>query len=352
MKEDLKKIIEIAINAPSGENAQPWRFIIKGKEIKVINIPERDQSLYNHGQLGSYVSHGCLMENIVIAGTAMGFKTDVNILPQSEDCNTTAVIKFEKMSERKEEPLFKYIEKRCTNRKPYKKTPLTDLEIKRLKDAAMVIEDTQLILVQEEEEKKILGDVGSINEKVMFRNKFLHKFFFSHINWTKEEEEKKRIGFYIEAMEIPTPIKKIFKLFRYWGLINILNKVGFADKVAKENAYKYSSAAAMGLILTKGNAPKDMVLAGRQMQRVWLTATELGLSIQPLTGVLFFMQGILAGEKEKFSIEQIKLIEAGYKNIKNIVNIGNNTVAMMFRIGDGGTPTAQSMKLPAIITIQ
>ena len=64
---DIKKILEAAVHAPSGENCQPWRFEIRGDEIGVFNLPKKDQSLYNEGQMASYVAHGALIENILIA---------------------------------------------------------------------------------------------------------------------------------------------------------------------------------------------------------------------------------------------------------------------------------------------
>ncbi len=59
-KEDIKKILEMAVYAPSGENCQPWRFEVRDSKIDIFNLPERDQSLYNHGQMASYFAHGVL----------------------------------------------------------------------------------------------------------------------------------------------------------------------------------------------------------------------------------------------------------------------------------------------------
>lgn len=45
--EDIKKILDAAVQAPSGENCQPWRFEIRDSEIRIFNISERDQSLFH-----------------------------------------------------------------------------------------------------------------------------------------------------------------------------------------------------------------------------------------------------------------------------------------------------------------
>ena len=49
-KEEAKRILSSAILAPSGENCQPWKFEVKGSNIDVMNVKERDQSLYNWDQ--------------------------------------------------------------------------------------------------------------------------------------------------------------------------------------------------------------------------------------------------------------------------------------------------------------
>ena len=51
IREDIKKILEYAIWAPSGDNSQPWRFEAENDQIRVFNVPERDTSLYNYNKL-------------------------------------------------------------------------------------------------------------------------------------------------------------------------------------------------------------------------------------------------------------------------------------------------------------
>ena len=73
--------------APSGENCQPWRFIVDGDKIKIFNIPERDTSLYNVLQFGSFVAHGALIENMLIASSAVGCRGIIQLFPDPRDKN-------------------------------------------------------------------------------------------------------------------------------------------------------------------------------------------------------------------------------------------------------------------------
>lgn len=351
MQRKIRKILEIAVHAPSGENAQPWRFLVKENQIHVLNVPEYDQSLYNYNQMGSYVAHGALIENMLIAFSSEGYRATPHLFPDEKDKNLVAIISFEESSP-KGDQLYHYIEKRCTNRKPYKAAPLADEQLLELQHAGREIgEEGTVMFVKDRNSVESLARSGSMNERVMFDNKFLHNFFFTHINWTREEEEKKRFGFYLDTLELPPPIKAIFPFFRHWSVIALFNIIGFAQLVAKGNAKNYALCGAMGAVVVPHNSPRDFVVAGRIMQRVWLTATRLGLSVQPLTGVLFFMQGIREGQTEKFTETHLSVIREAYQTIYKTFGVEDKIVAMMFRIGLGEKPTAVSLKRPPEVAI-
>ena len=348
MRSEILKILETAVNAPSGENTQPWRFKVNDDQVLVYNIPERDQSLYNTGQKGSYVAHGALLENIQILATSAGFDIKIVISPNQNDINLTAKIIFQK-SYPKNEPLAEWIPKRTTNRKPYDKKSLDTDQLNELKNIST--EEGEVIFITDPSKVSLLAHACSTNERVMFANKSIHNFFFRHINWTKDEENKKRIGFYIKTLEAPPPAQILFKVLKRWWVMRVFNVFGLSTLIAGGNAQTYASSSAMGIVLANKNTPEDMIAAGRIMQSIGLKATQMGISVQPLTGVIFFMQAILAGRTEEFSKKHIELIKKSYNQIRETFNAGDKTPAMLFRLGYDGEPTAHSMKLnPYVIT--
>lgn len=343
-RELIRKILEVATQAPSGENAQPWKFEVKDDELFVFNIPERDQSLYNFEQRGSLVSHGALIENIVIAAAHHGLVADVAILPDSSNSELIAKIGL-RDGESEGEALYPYIATRTTNRKPYKKRRLTEEQLGALRATARDAKQGEVRMTTDREEIRILAEVGSLNERVMFSNRYLHGFFFDHVNWTEEEDKRKRLGFYIKTLELPLPIQKILPLFRSWRLMSLVNRLGVNTLIAKGNAKMYASSSAIGCVVVDDYSPQNMILAGRILQRIWLETTAMGMSLQPLTGVAFFMQRIAAGAVDKFSKEQVELIGGGYKKIVDTFHVDRGVIPLMFRIGDGGEPTAHALKL-------
>jgi nitroreductase len=344
MQQRIKQILELAVRAPSGENCQPWRFEIHSNQIDVHNIPERDTSLYNWGQRPSYAAHGALLENIQIASPAFGYTPYISLFPEPTKPNYIAHITFQE-SPIKIHPLYSYITERTTNRKPYKNLALTDEQRQRFSQTPEGINPGKLIFLENEDDKHAVAKAVAGNERILFENSYMHKFFYDHITWTEQEDRDKKIGFYIKTFELPPPAEKMFKLAKNPGFVRNANRIGFSKIIAKQNAKIYASCSAIGAIVMPSNAPEDFLLAGRLMQRVWLTATQLGLSLQPLTGILFLMQGILENRIDQLTKQQQSFIKIQYNQLKHVFRVEQETITMIFRIGDGGKPTARSLRL-------
>ncbi len=334
--------------APSGENCQPWRFKVEGNKVFIFNVPERDQSLYSWGQWASFVAHGALIENMSIAASHLGYELLLDFFPAASDKNLVVIGTLQK-NEKKDDVLFNSIQRRTTNRKPYEKKMLKNKEYKELLNLPRY-GNAHVILTQDEKKKQIIAHAASMNEKLLFENRYLHTFFFSHINWTEKEDEEKKIGFYIKTFELPKPAERAFKLFSNWRALQMLNKIGASAMVAKTNAGIYASCGAMGVIVINDKTPKDFVMAGRVFERIWLKATSMGLSMQPLTGILFLMYRIRAGKTSEFSPSQIQLVTVAYGRMAEAFGISpEKTMAIAFRVGKSSLPTARALRLKAQI---
>lgn len=346
--EIIQAILELGVQAPSGENAQPWKFKVAGDEVSLFNIPENDQSLYNFGQRASYIAHGAVIENIQVAASHFGLNLSVNLFPDEHDPNLVAKMIL-KQSDTKEDPLYQFIAKRSTNRKPYKDDGIAPEIIEQLSQSSQGAAGVNVKFVSDPSKIGEIANIASLNDRLLLENKELHDFFFSHLHWTLEEETEKRSGFYIEVLELLPPAKVLFRFFKYWSLMKIFNALGMPKVGAKENSKIYASAPAIGIISISGEANGDFVEVGRSLQKMWLTITSKGLSMQPLTGILFFHQRIKAGKGDEFSPEQKQAIENAYAGIASIFSITNGVIAMMFRIGYAEPPTASSLKMPPTI---
>jgi hypothetical protein len=348
MRAIIEKIIDAGIHAPSGDNCQPWKFGLKNNSIYLFNIPQRDDSLYSHNQLASMLALGAVLENMLIAASHLGATANIKLFPEKENPNLVYILELEN-SKAQPQSLYPAIFLRATNRKFYKTSPLSDIENQTILDCSSVVKGAKIFLEKDEKKRKLLATCASSNEKLLFENRHLHSFFFQHINWNIREEMKKRIGFYIKTLELPLPVRLGFHLFRHWGFVKIFNKIGFSSMVAKTNAGIYSSSAALGLVTMPTNSKKAYLLAGRVVERIWLTATQNNLAFQPLTGIFFLHQKILNNNLQNINKEQSELVEKKVQEVKNNFFLSNETPIIMFRIGQAEPPSARTSRLAPII---
>jgi len=339
-KETWYKLLEFATQAPSGDNGQPWRFVVQDDVLEIYNVPGKDTSIYNYNQRGSMIAHGALIENLVIAGQELGFNTSVSAFPSVSEPDCIVRITLDK-TEPKQHPLFAAIATRTTNRKKYDGSAITERERSALIQAGNGL----LNLIEDKDRISKLARAISVNEIILFSNPVLHKHFFDYLRWNAKEEKLSGDGFFVKTLEVkaPTPV---FKMMSHWSIMKLLRKLGIPNKIGSENEQVYASSSAVGFISIPGNQPRDYFEAGRVFERVWLTSTSLGLYIQPTTGVIYMHENLKFGYSGPLTPDEQSQVTDAYEVIRSISEIGARTIAVLFRIGRGEPPSAKAVRIP------
>jgi hypothetical protein len=66
-EKEIRYIIEQGIQAPSGDNGQPWKFSYRDNIIELYLNKEADRSFFNFRQIASIISCGAVLENMRLA---------------------------------------------------------------------------------------------------------------------------------------------------------------------------------------------------------------------------------------------------------------------------------------------
>ncbi len=347
----IKEIITASINAPSGDNSQPWRFLIRHNVLSIFNLPERDLTLYNHAQYGSFLAHGALVENILINASCHSLTATVEVFPEPHNDIFVSRLTFTPAAIQADS-LQPSISQRSTNRKMYAKTPLAPAELDAFKQSvAEAHSSAKLHIIEDPRVRSKLADALSANERILLENKTLHDVFFSHVRWSHEEEQKYRTGLYAKTLELAPPQLAVFKLCRRWGFLSLANRLGLSKFIAKENAKTYGSGALFGIVTIANEDKKNYFDAGRVIERIWLKATKFGLGFQPVTAIPYLALKV-AAEPEVFSEAQAALITASEKTVRSLFHINQEPIAMIFRIGHASSPSATSSRLQPEIIIE
>ncbi len=340
-KEKIQAIIEAGNLAPSGSNSQPWKFAVRGNgnKIDVIGLPERDHAVMNFRNRGTYVAHGALIENMEIAARQQGFAPHVTVFPGG---NVFASFELRPAEKVVTHNLASAISHRHTNRRPFKTTPIGEHDKKYLFEEAQRFPSCELSIV--EGELQPVAENLAFDILVTFQNELLHRLLFEEILW-EEEHQKTRKGLYVRTMEVKPPKSSIFKLLRKWKTAQFLSKLKIPKKIYEENAKTISSAGLIGVIAVKDN-DQDFIEAGKMVENIWLRAAKLGLGFQLITGVLFLWQQANLGNAAHFSALDREIIDRAYDRLRESFKTTNGILAVAFRIGHSGPPTAVSHKRP------
>ena len=345
--ETIQRILGVAIHAPSGDNAQPWRFAIKGNVVEIYNLEDRDATLYNFRQRGSYFAHGALAENLVIAASKEGYATHIEPFPGDSTCTARITLLA---GEPQVDPLYAAISRRMTNRKPYSHRRLEGTDRNMLERSMPVGAHLKLKLIEDPVAISMLARAISVNERLLMENRYLHDFLFGMIRWTTEEE-RHETGLYVMTMEFSALVRFMMRyVLRHWLLVRVLNTVGLSRLIPKQSAEVYAASSALCTVVITRMCNIDFFDAGRAFERLWLTATDRSLSIQPVTALPYLMQRVNENEAGAFSAEHVELIRTANVTIKRAFALTQNeNIAMLFRIGYCGEPTARSAKRPPVI---
>ncbi len=336
----IAKIIYDGIKAPSGENSQPWRFMVDGAVVFIFNLTERDTTLYNTGQHGSYVAHGALIENMVISASHYGYQAEVVYFP-SGGLNPIAKVILTK-SEITEDPLYASLSLRSTNRHEYRLNKIPDAHKQSLVEESLKLGTGSLIILDQEAQIKALAKASATVERLMFENKLFHKFFYEHF-FTRQQDENKPAGFYIDTLGLSNFERIGTRLTRYWPVAVLVRTLGISRIVVAMRMKHYLKTGAFGAIVSPGDEALNYVQTGRVVERVWIKAAELEISMQPCVGVLYLWEGIMK-KVDIFSPKEKRMIEETRNQILEAFGIRGETVPMFFRMGYAVSPATRSFR--------
>lgn len=333
-KEVLTYLMNSGIQAPSGDNAQPWKLESKENTIIISLDPLADSSFFNYNQIASSMACGALVENIHIAATAFGLRTSVKYSPFTNDHNVVAALSF-KHDNIKEDLLHKSIWKRNTNRSKYNGELISKEQCTVLENALDTIDNASLQLITDKSEIKKIAELVYQADIIRTERKDIHEHLISMIRFTDEEAFKTKDGFHIKNLQAGLHGEFFLKLTRSWKVMRIMNKLGMSRVIAGESKKGALQASAIGMVKYKKSNSKEQYLeSGRALERVWLTANSLGLSFQPMAALPFFKMRWDMGEKDSFSSKHQKRLKKVWPTYGNIFNSNDNEFdIMLFRLG-------------------
>lgn len=345
----IKIIVEAAIMAPSGGNAQAWKWIYQQGQLFLFHDIERSESLLDFNNYASYMSFGAALENLVLKSHELNIFPNLNYFPLSSEprlvCQITFFEQHNNIENRNFDYLVSHINNRLTNRTISEIKPIDKLKLDKIKQIASTIKGFELNVIENKEEIDILSNVISGVERLRMMNIRGHQDFVNEIRWNDSENELKRDGIDLRTVEISAAEKAGFIVAKNWNVVKTLKdwRKGSAFEKLSKKAVKNSSAICI-LTINKYSA-LEFLDAGRIIQRIWLEASYMNISFQPLSPATFFFARLFDGNGIGLDDESQDILRQYKKDIAKILSFESDRVeAFIFRLFISDKPVVKSLR--------
>lgn len=350
----LSRILELARWAPSGDNTQPWRFeIVTDLQIRVHGFDTRDHVLYDYDGHPSHIAHGALLETLRIAASGFGLTTRWAIQSEGDDRHPVYTVQFTPTPDTPQDPLFGCIETRMVQRRPMKTTALTAAQRQALVQAAG--KDFEVQLFEAFSERKTIAKLLWNSAKVRLTCPEAYPVHRDIIEW-RAKFSKDRIPEQAVGVD-PATARLMQWVMQSWERVSFFNRF-LLGTVAPRVQLDYLPAifCAAHLLVKPRRAPKqlaDWVELGVAVQRVWLTATQQGLHLQPQMTPVIFRWYARAGRR--FSATQALFDQslAMSDQFEQVVGAVQTTEFGFFaRVGVCTPPKSRSVRLELLTLVK
>jgi nitroreductase len=224
----LRFLLRYAILAPSTKNSQPWAFSVQGNRIHIIADFRQRQLIADPDRRELYISLGCALENLLVAAEHFGFRHGVSYFPQPGDDELAVTVIF------------------APGGVPSHARAGATLNA----------------ILRRHNDNGVFRDALTLQaDRVEFANPAF----------------RKELGYWIGRGVFGAP-----PLLAGLGRLAV-SKLDLGATVAEQDHAILESAPLLGLITAAGDSHLAHLRAGQLFERLWLTATALGVSIHPMS---------------------------------------------------------------------
>jgi nitroreductase len=342
------EVLDLARWAPSGDNSQPWRFeVLADDRVRVHAFDTRRHCVYDLEGHASQLSVGAMLETMRIAARARGFGTLVERRPEAPAEAPVFEVRFEPAPGAAGDDLEPAIRERSVMRKPLATRPLQPEHRQRLERA--VGERFRLRWFESSAERRALAWLAVRNAKIRLTIPEAYAVHREIIAWDSRFSEDRVPDQALGAD--PLSLASMRWVMASWERVQLMNRWfggTLAPRLQLDLLPGLFCAAHFALVAEKAPAGiDDYVDAGAAVQRFWLTATRLGLQLQPQYTPLVFAEYVRRGVA--FTTVPAARERAGRIERRLAGLLGEGTApATVFlgRVGYGKPAEARSLRLP------
>jgi len=345
----IKSILNLARWAPSGDNEQPWRFELQGSgSVRVhLSSPDPGNPYEYRGGEPILLAGGMLLESLRVAASIHGHRMEWSLEPGGPPWRMC--VRLVPDSERTPDTLAAALTLRSVARGGLGTAPINAQQAARLADA--LGRDLAVTWHQTRAGRWRLGRLGMIATDIRLRSA---EAFAVHCRVVDFQRPRSPDGIPVGTLGLDRTTVSIMRwAMRDWQRMHRLNRITGTWAAALQMDLRPALASGGFFVVRQSHTVPDecrigfLLRAGESLQRFWLTATAMGLGMQPALATVIFADHGARGTP--FTQDPLLSARAGELAARFRRTLGDPTdVLFMGRIGalPPGPPGPRSVRRP------
>jgi len=257
-------LVRFATLAANGHNTQPWRFRVGTNQVLMIADVARRTPVVDPDDHHLFVSLGCALANLSIAGAARGLHAESNLHDAEQG---RLAVHFEP-GPRENSPLFEAIPRRQATRSVYDGRPVSEADLRLLLGAARVAGVDIVVITEKQMMEQILeliieGNTAQIQDVAFVRE------LKEWIRFNPRSAMQKGDGLFSASTGSPIVPTWLGSLF--------FNRFFRVDSENKKYTNHVRSSAGLAVFVSEREDKESWIRVGLSSQRFALQATALGI---------------------------------------------------------------------------
>jgi hypothetical protein len=345
MSATLDTLLSHAVRAPSGDNTQPWRFIVDA-EAGTVGLdldPARDPSPMNAGQRMARLAVGAALENLLRTARSLGWAAELDPDPRPFLARVRLI-----RDRAGEDPdrVAEAVVARVTNRRPYDGRPVPAEVLARLGQATPDLDGTRTLWIVARERIEALAGVIGRADALMFGEPSMLRAFLSKVRFDAAVAATVDEGLSLASLEVSAADRLALRAMR--GLPDWVLRLPVATGVFAAKARRLArSSSGLCLVIASGRDAATDLVAGRALQRAWLALAEQGMAAQPMMSLPVLENALEQGDsalQNALGPDRVTALREEFRAL--VPELGGGHLGWLKRFGFAPPPSGRTGRLP------
>jgi molybdopterin/thiamine biosynthesis adenylyltransferase/nitroreductase len=345
----IQEILNLGRWAPSVDNAQPWRFRVLDADTVAACLRIEHGSVYEYrdGE-PTLLAGGMLVESLGIAASAYG--REMRWEAESTGSEPRLLMRFPPAPGRELDPLVSVLTLRSVDRRRYRWRGLHPREKAAL--AAAVGGRLRLDWHESVAARWRCARLNAMGTDIRLRCPETFPIHQRVIDWQRALSPE---GIPARAVGLASPMLPLLRwALSDWSRMQRLNRLAGTWGTAAQLDYLPALGAGAFVVFrratteTGADRGSGLIEAGRAIQRFWLTATRLGLAMQPTLAMVAFADYGQSGASFTADATLRRKAATLAERFRSWLGVPPDEVVFVARVGEPHPrmPSVRSSRLP------